>query len=758
MDGRLDWAATNRESPGRSSLLGSLAALSCEALSPLLESTFGACETVFLELANNASSTYDEQRLLEFRRELTSKKSAVMADFAARITADFNRLRQPQCGDPPSAAGSLELVAQEQIEKQLLVAGGVSRVRNEWRAALEQLHERMLAIAPREFSTQDNPLDPGRIAQTFLGACEQLETDMKCLQLLCRQFDVHVLGHLDGFYRNSNQVLIDARVLPELAAVQARQRQRAQVAERSPELSSAQAREGSHPADRPVGMPGGEAAGDGGTWVGTAGPVGASMNAGTEFSELSGLLHRVRGGTKPLLFAAGVPMPGEEGSTPISGSQLVAMISDVEAETGWLDAASRPPADIRGAIGMIAGSRGRLSLDAVEGDTLDIVTLIFDTIAQDRDLPLEIQALISRLQLPILKIALLDRGFFGDRDHPARRLINAIARAGKGWDSHNADAQDSLLDQMTGLVEGLAANGTADTGAFATALEQLTECIELAELRAVKIERRTSEKAVADRRLAAARDTVHEVMKQRLEGAELPVAVLDFFASDWQRVLQLLYLRKGTDSAEWSDAVSLMEDLVRSVAAPAVARGALAQGLPELYQRLETALALTQSHTEEAQARVDVIRDVHRKLLLPPVQGPAAPVVPIERARIRPPPMIPPRNPAPAPESEPVVEPPPGVLMFESLERVDKMPIGTWFEYTDKKSGTARRCKLSVRVDDTRMFLFCDRQGRLVREQPRKVFAYALQSGEWRVIEESALIERTMERIAGNLRLQAGAA
>ncbi len=736
MDGLLDRVATNRESPGRSSLLGSLAALSCEALAPLLESTFSACETVFLELANNASGTYDEQRLLEFRRELTSRKSAVMADFTARITAEFTRLRQADPGDPPSDAGALELVAQEQIEKQLLVAGGVSRVRNEWRAALEQLHERMLAIAPREFSAQDNPLDPGRIAQTFLGACEQLGADMKCLQLLCRQFDAHVLGHLDGFYRNSNQVLIDARVLPQLAAVQPRAR--------------------GLPTDRPVGMPGAEAAGNGGTRVDIADPVGASVNAGTEFSELAGLLRRVRGGATPLLFAAGVPMPDEEVSTPVTAGQLIAMIADVQAEAGWLGAASRPPADIRGAIGMIAGTRGRLSMDTVEGDTLDIVTLIFDTIAQDRDLPLEIQALISRLQLPILKIALLDRGFFADRDHPARRLMNAIARAGKGWDSHNADAQDSLLDQMTGLVEGLAANGTTGTDAFASALEQLNECIELAELRAVKIERRTSEKAVADGRLAAARDTVHEVMKQGLEGAELPVAVLDFFASDWQRVLQLLYLRKGTDSAEWSDAVSLMEDLVRSVAAPAdaVARGALAHGLPQLYQRLETALAMTQSHTEEAQARVDVIREVHRKLLAPPLQCPAASVVPMERARIQPPPMIPPRNPA----SDPVAEPPSGVLMFESLERVDAMPIGTWFEYADRRNGAARRCKLSSRVEDTRMFLFCDRQGRLVCEKPRKVFAHALQSGEWRVIEDSALIERTMARIAGNLRQQAGTA
>ncbi len=742
MDGRLDWTASSRESPERSSLLGSLAALSCEALAPLLESTFGACETVFLELANTASSTYDEQRLLEFRRVLSAKKSAVMADFAARITTEFTRLRQPEPGDPPGDAHALELVAQEQIEKQLLVSGGVARVRSEWRTALEQLHERMLAIAPRDFSPQDNPLDPGRIAQTFLGACEQLEADMKCLQLLCRQFDVHVLGHLDGFYRNSNQVLIDARVLPELAAAHARQRQTPAPAPRSPQLSSA------------------PSAGHASTRTGSAGADDASVNAGAAFGELSGLLHRVRGGPTPLLLAGDLPMPAGEGFAPLTGSQLVAMISDLQAEAGWLDAASRPPAHIRGAIGMIAASHGRLGLDALEGDILDIVTLIFDTIAQDTDLPPEIQALISRLQLPILKIALLDRGFFAEPQHPARRLINAMARAGKGWDAHTAGEQDLLLGQMTGLVEGLAGNASAGTEAFASALAELTDCIALAEQRAVKIERRTREKAVADGRLAAARDAVHELMKQRLDGVELPVPVLEFFASDWQRVLQLLYLRKGTDSAEWSDAVSLMEDLVRSAAAPAdaLARGALARGLAQLYQRLEAALALTQSHTEDAQARVDVIREVHRKLLAPPVQDPATVVVPIERARIQPPPMIAPRNPAPAPESEPLAEPPPGVLMFESLERVDTLPIGTWFEYTDKRSGTARRCKLSVRVDDTRMFLFCDRLGRLVREQSRKVFAYALQTGEWRVIEESALIERTMERIAVNLRQQAGAA
>jgi Protein of unknown function (DUF1631) len=779
MAGQQDWTATRSGPHGHATLLTTLAGVTCQALSPMLESMFGACERLFVELANSAATTFDEQRLLDFRRELTLKKAAVMREFAARITAEFSHLQHAEAAAARTGADALALVSQEQIEKQLLVAGGVARVRSEWRTALSQLHERMRAIAPLEFGVRDNPLDPGRIAQAFLDACQQIDTDMKCLKLLCNQFDVHVLGHLDDFYRDSNQVLIDARVLPQLAAAPA-----TPVPPRPAAPQSGERRDRDHRPWAQEGARGGGTACDGAAGIGVGSIGGLGADPGTGFVEISGLLHRLRGNATPFVLASGLPVaraggatycgaPAEGGDAPYGAgssasdtallcrSQLVAMISEAQREAGRLDPGGTRPADIRTAMGRIAARRENLSLGPAEGDVLDIVTLIFDTIAEDRNLPLEIQVLISRLQLPVLKTALLDRGFFADRGHPARQLINTIARAGSGWDSQSKETRDALLLQISRLVEALTADPGAGTEAFRTALETLKECIERTELRAVKLERRTSEKAVAEARLAAARDAVHAVMKEKLEGSELPVPVLEFFATDWQRVLQLFYLRKGTQSDEWNDAVRMLGDLVESVATPvdAVARGALARSLPELYQRLENALAQTQSHTEEAKARVDVIREVHSKLLVPEAPSNTARVVPIERARIQPPPMVPPRNPSPAAErAEPVAEPPPGVLMFESLRRADEIPVGAWFEYRDRKSGTVRRCKLSARIEETRMLLFCDRMGLLMCEKPRKVFAYELQTGEWRMIEDSPLIERTMERIAGNLRQQAGAA
>ena len=71
----------------------------------------------------------------------------------------------------------------------------------------------------------------------------------------------------------------------------------------------------------------------------------------------------------------------------------------------------------------------------------------------DRNLPIEIQALVSRLQLPILRVALKDRSFFTDRKHPARQLINEIARTSIGWESSDRDEQDALFIRLTELVE-----------------------------------------------------------------------------------------------------------------------------------------------------------------------------------------------------------------------------------------------------------------------------------------------------------------
>lgn len=718
-------------------LLDALAQLLRKTMSPLLDGMFSNCDKVLGDLANDAAGTHDEQRLLDFRRELQHKQSSIAARFVQQLMSGFGRLQRPQAGGKAPAAEELSLVPQEQLERQLLVASSVSRVRNEAQLVLAQLYERLRFLSPAagEMGETDNPLDPGLIAQAFLEACEEVESDIRCLRLLCQQFDAHVLGSLGEVYQRSNEVLIDARILPFLEGL-------AGPTKRSVRGRAAAARPASAEPAQPA----------------------TPANSAPGFDELSALLQRVRGAKPSLAFASmpalgAAPLPASAG---LGNAALATLLGELPHASTAAGNGNLVPMDIRTALQSITALRGPLHLGADEGNVVDIVTLIFDTVTGDADLPEAIRDLLSRLQLPVLKLALADGDFFNDRKHPARCFINAVARAGRGWDGHDQNAQDTLLTQMQALVNGLAAQARIERGSFAQALQQLQEQIERVEQRAIKLERRTSERAVAEARLTTARDTVHAVMREKLDGHEFPVAALDFFNTDWQRVLQLFFLRKGLDSNEWLDAVAMLDDLPRSLIPPrdGDAQVALSRAVPALYERLELALEQTQGNTVEAQARLATIRKLHRELLETSARADSR-VVPIQRARIQPPPMIPPRSRDPV---QPVAvqksgddEVPRSVLNLESMQRADAVAVGTWFEIHDR-AGNVRRCKLSTRVDETRTLLFCDRNGRLVHEASRKAFAYALQTGEWRIIEDEPLLDRTLDRIAGDLRRRAGVA
>ena len=66
----------------------------------------------------------------------------------------------------------------------------------------------------------------------------------------------------------------------------------------------------------------------------------------------------------------------------------------------------------------------------LESMTIELVAMLFDFIFETSDLPDGIKALLARLQIPVLKAAMLDGAFFAKKSHPSRLLVNALARSG----------------------------------------------------------------------------------------------------------------------------------------------------------------------------------------------------------------------------------------------------------------------------------------------------------------------------------------
>ncbi len=90
----------------------------------------------------------------------------------------------------------------------------------------------------------------------------------------------------------------------------------------------------------------------------------------------------------------------------------------------------------------------------LESMTIELVAMLFDFIFETKDLPDGIKALLARLQIPVLKAAMLDGAFFAKKSHPSRLLVNALAEAGLGW-SPVMGQDDPLYRKIEKIVHGI---------------------------------------------------------------------------------------------------------------------------------------------------------------------------------------------------------------------------------------------------------------------------------------------------------------
>ena len=141
--------------------------------------------------------------------------------------------------------------------------------------------------------------------------------------------------------------------------------------------------------------------------------------------------------------------------------------------------------------GSSAGESNSKSRDITLGeheDVIDMVALMFSFIQQDQALPAAVQALLSRLQLPYLRLALTDGGMFSDSHHPARVLMDRLAEVGKACTPGSPMLAERML-KMHALVGRIVMNHSITRAFFDNELTQFRIWSDSLEQRAAERER-----------------------------------------------------------------------------------------------------------------------------------------------------------------------------------------------------------------------------------------------------------------------------
>ncbi|KAF1010674.1 MAG: hypothetical protein GAK32_01336 [Pseudomonas fluorescens] len=109
-------------------------------------------------------------------------------------------------------------------------------------------------------------------------------------------------------------------------------------------------------------------------------------------------------------------------------------------------------------------------IEAADEDVINLIDLLFECLLDDSTVPSSLKGLIARLQIPMLKVALLDKRFFSCRSHPARRLLNDVVCAAAGWSQRDSYQRDKLFEQIETLAQRLLSDFVDDPEIFSRLL------------------------------------------------------------------------------------------------------------------------------------------------------------------------------------------------------------------------------------------------------------------------------------------------
>lgn len=688
-----------------------------------LQELFDNADDTLFEMADRAQNNVDQNTFFEAMRDLRLKRKSIERGFLEMFFEAFVGLVQY---DPTAAAHQAVSYApaaqssRDDLERTVAVDAMVAKVLNRDGLALGQLHARLAALLGKRLDQRSNPLGPTLLCEYFMQAGRNLGVEIKVKLIILKLFERYVLSEVHQLYAEANQLLIATGVLPELMPAPARRSTDRTAPDTHASASEAAVKSGGPQIDDSV---------------------------QEVFAALQELLFHVRGSVAPTLEASAE-------TQPISTRDLLRLLSHLQQ---YVPAGAQDDFDLRNQLEQlltrvsVKSGKSRV-VGVADEDVINLIAMLFEFILEDRTVPDSLKALIGRLQIPMLKVAVLDKSFFSRGSHPARRLLNEIAAAALGWGACDDHQRDSLYLRIEQVVQRLLNDFVDDPAIFSELLADFLAFTADERRRSELLEQRTRDAEEGRAKAELARRRVEQVLNHGLLGKVLPQVVVEFVQQAWSKVLLLTCLKHGEQSSEWQAAVQTMEELVWSVERHDEPDAALQllNLVPGLLKGLRDGLssaAFDPFATSEFFSQLEVLHlQVFERLTPNPeprvvaleTQAPA--MVAVEQEIVL------------ASAEEGPLEAAPVALAANdtSLLLVDQLRLGAWVEFQEDEENTVR-CKLAAIVQPGAKYIFVNRTGMKVLERTRMGLALEFHRAAVRTLDDTLLFDRALESVIDNL-------
>jgi len=667
-----------------------------------------------LTRADQANQAGAQQDLFAARQRLQHDRANLAQRFASQLATAFARAgqRAPAPAAPANGWRQLELLDPVEHELNMALEQRAARVESRHGPVLNALGYRLgVLVAAPPLEGRALPPGPHALIHTFHLASQPLDLPLPLQLLLLQCFDQCVLKTLGPLLEALDAHLTKAGILPHLHAMPLPRH----VASRPHVV-----------ADPPRPAPA---------------PAPAANEPIAVLESLRDLLARQREGAP-------------------TGSPSARVASDAELQTALealqqhlVDVTDRASRELRSAQRLReellahlnhgkAPDAPRTELSSEQGDTVELVAMLFEQLARQLQRSDDAQALLGGLELPLLRMAMVDHDFFEQREHPARQLLDTLAATANDWlDDNDSEGNRALIAKLEQLV-ARARHEPPSAGLYTSLLADIRHHVELLNRKAQATEHRHMEAAQGRERLDNARQRATELMAERFARSAPRGLLRALLDRAWSDVLALTLLRHGEDSDAFTAQLRVTDQLLGHVPAP---------DRQQLRQEVETGLRQIGMHAEEATQVA--LRLLGGETAQPTAELPSATDLAVrlkqhqrlgeQASRAATP------TPAPAPAAS-AVDP----RERDIERRLRQLPFGSWFEFDDAATGGVVRRKLSWYSPMSGHCLLVTRRGQRGEETTLAQLARAIALGHAREAppRHDSLLDRAWAGLTGALR------
>ena len=390
----------------------------------------------------------------------------------------------------------------------------------------------------------------------------------------------------------------------------------------------------------------------------------------------------------------------------------------------------------------------------LESMTIEMVAMLFDFIFETKDLPDGIKALLARLQIPVLKAAMLDGAFFAKKSHPSRLLVNGLAEAGLGW-SPAMGSEDPLYRKIDEIVHRILDDFSDDLAIFDELREELEAFLAEEEKAAEENIQTNAEEINKKDREKIGTVLAKAEIEKRIDAMPVPNFLATFLRQRWQGALEHVYLDQGEESDAWSGGVATLEDLVWSVQPKRSVedRRHLVALLPSLLKRLSAGMQHRGWAIDDRETFMSNLVEAHAAAVKPAVSTDRSPTAAVaEAARAEAEIAKAAGDEAKAAKAEALaeamqqavpepVQPEREIIADDYLEIARSLERGVWIEF-EAEDGQLAFAKLAWVSPLRGTYLFTNRQGLKALSMTAEDLADRFRADRARVVEAEPLIDR----------------